>query len=69
MKTPGQRSRKLTQKAAPHSFYGLFDISAGGSYDYENQMTEQNISENVESQRVAKAFQDADETEVSIYMH
>ena len=47
-------------------FYGLFDISAGGGYEYENQEVETNISDNVEAQRVAQALVETEETDVSL---
>ena len=48
-------------------FYTLLDISAGGSYDYENKYTEQQVKNGIESQRIAQAFQATDEIEVSIH--
>ena len=45
-------------------FWELLGISAGGRYDYYNQKTEQNIKDNVESQKASQALHDADETEV-----
>ena len=48
-------------------FYKLLGISTGGSYDYANKNTEEKVKNNIESQRVAQAFQDTDEIEVSIH--
>ena len=47
-------------------FWELFGISAGGSYDYYNKKTQQNIKNDIQSQRVAQALHDTDETEVGI---
>ena len=55
---------KLHAEGSMSFFYELFSLAAGVSYDYENQMTQQNISQNIESQRVAQALHDTDETEV-----
>ena len=45
-------------------FHRLFGMSVEGGYDYENQITEDNIKANKEAQTITKAFNDAEETEV-----
>ena len=56
-------------QASASFFYGLLGISAGGSYDYYDKQTQQDIKDNVESQRTAQALHDTDNTTVRYNLH
>jgi hypothetical protein len=61
-----QKIEKAHASGKVSFFWELFGIAAGGSYDYYNKKTEQNIKNDIQSQKVAQALHDTDETEVSI---
>lgn len=46
-------------------FYDLFDILAGGHYDWKNKKTTKEIIQSNESQAISKAFHDSVTSEVS----
>ena len=46
-------------------FYGLFDLMAGGSYDYSDRETKTDIQQSKESQTIAQSFHDSDTSDVS----
>ena len=62
-----ERIQKAQAEGKVDFFYTLLSISAGGNFDYENKNTEQKVKNDIESQRVAQAFQATDEIEVSIH--
>lgn len=46
-------------------FYGLFGISAGGGYSWENSETNATVKDNIEAQRTMQAMASADTANVS----
>ena len=56
-------------QASVSFFYKLLGISAGGSYDYYDKQTQQDIKDNVESQRTAQALHNTDNTTVRYNLH
>lgn len=46
-------------------FYGLLNIMAGGSYDWSQRKTTEDIKSDKEAQAVKKAFLDSDTSDVS----
>ena len=46
-------------------FYGLFDLSVGGSYNYTNKKTSKDIQQSKEAQKIAQALHDTDTSQVS----
>ena len=59
-----QEIEKAHALSSTSFFHKLLEISAGVSCNYDNQVTLQNVSKRMESQKIAKAFQEAEETEV-----
>ena len=49
-------------------FWDMFEFAAGGSYDYDNKRIEQNVTNDIQSQRICQALHDTDETEVGIVL-
>ena len=63
-----QKIEKANASGEVNFFWELFGIAAGGSYDYDNKKTEQNIKNDIQSQRVSQALHDTDDTEVGIVL-
>lgn len=59
-----QKIEKAHASGSASFFYVLLGLSADASYDYENQTKQQNISDDVQSQRIAEALHTTQETEV-----
>ena len=57
--------QKAHAKGGVNFFFDLFDIFAGGSYDWSSKKTTKDIKTSKEAQAISKAFHDSDTSEVS----